>query len=161
MGSSIGNLNRLEAADFLKGFSKILRGQDTMLIGIDACQDNDKVFRAYNDREGKTHQFLLNGLSHANRLSGREVFRKGDWEVIGEYDEEAGRHQAFVSPLRDVMVEGIPVEAGERIRIEESYKYSLVQSTELWEKAQLIPQARFGDNLDQYRTFSPAYCPIR
>jgi len=160
MGSSIGNLKRLEAADFLKGFSKILRGQDTMLIGIDACQDRDKVFHAYNDREGKTHEFVLNSLSHANKLSGREIFRKGDWKVIGEYDEESGRHQAFISPVRDVMVEGVPVEAGERIRIEESYKYSLLQSTELWEKAQLVPQARFGDDLNQYRKSLPPICLI-
>jgi EasF-like predicted methyltransferase len=161
MGSSIGNLNRLEAADFLKGFSRILRDQDTMLIGVDACQDRDKVLHAYNDGEGKTHEFILNGLDHANTLSGREIFRKGEWKVIGEYDEEAGRHQAFVSPVRNVMVEGVSVEAGERIRIEESYKYSLIQSTELWEKAQLVSKARFGDSLNQYRKSSPTLFPIR
>lgn len=161
MGSSIGNLDRPEAAEFLKGFSEILRGQDTMLIGIDACQDGDKVFHAYNDSEGKTHEFILNGLIHANKLSGKEIFRKDDWEVIGEYDEKAGRHQAFISPVRDVMVERVPVEAREKIRIEESYKYSLIQSTDLWQKAQLVPRARFGNRNNQYRKSFPLFCYVR
>lgn len=150
MGSSIGNLNRTEAAEFLKDFADILRGQDTMLIGVDACQDKTKVYHAYNDKEGKTHDFVLNGLDHANRLMGYDVFKKGDWKVIGEYDEEAHRHQAFYSPMHDVVLEGTVVRAGEKIRIEESYKYSSQQSDELWQAAGLIQRAKFGDNASQY-----------
>ncbi len=78
MGSSIGNLDRTEAAQFLKGFSEVLQGQDSMLIGIDACQESDKVYHAYNDTRGVTHEFILNGLMHANKLMGKEVFRKED-----------------------------------------------------------------------------------
>lgn len=161
MGSSIGNFNRPEAAKFLKGFSGILGAQDTMLIGVDACQDPDKVFHAYNDREGKTHEFVLNGLVHANKLAGRTLFRKDDWEVIGEYDETAGRHQAFVSPIKDVLIEEIPIKAGERIRIEESYKYSLMQSTDLWQKLGLVSRARYGDRIDQYRKSAHANSLVR
>lgn len=151
MGSSIGNLNRGEAADFLKGFSEELQGQDFMLIGIDACQESDKIYHAYNDERGITHEFILNGLMHANKLMGEEVFRKEDYEVVGEYDEAAGRHQAFYSPVRDVMVEGTLIKAGERIRVEESYKYSLLQSNELWQRAGLMVQARFGNRINEYR----------
>ena len=111
MGSSIGNLSRTEAAGFLKGFTEILGDKDSMLIGIDACQDKDKVYRAYNDKEGTTLEFYYNGLINANKLLGKEVFRRADWKVIGEYDEDASRHQAFYSPVRDVVVEGIPSEA--------------------------------------------------
>lgn len=78
MGSSIGNLDRTEAADFLQDFSGALKGQDSMLIGIDACQESDKVYQAYNDKRGVTHEFILNGLMHANKLIGKEVFRKED-----------------------------------------------------------------------------------
>ena len=49
MGSSIGNLTREDAASFLQNYSSVLRTNDTMIIGIDACQDKNKVFRAYND----------------------------------------------------------------------------------------------------------------
>lgn len=151
LGSSIGNLNRTEAAHFLRRFTSILRNEDTMLIGIDACQDADKVYHGYNDCEGKTHEFVLNGLVHANRLLGKEAFRLEDWEVIGEYDAEAGRHQAFYSPARDVTVEGSLIKAGERIRIEESYKYSATQTKELWQTAGMWPRALFADRLGEYR----------
>lgn len=159
MGSSIGNFNRTQAADFLKCFSAVLGAHDTMLISVDACQDKDKIYNAYNDKEGKTHEFILNGLTHANRLMGNEVFRSADWQVIGEYNAEAGRHQAFVSPVGDVVVENVLIKAGERIRIEESYKYSLLQSTDLWHNAGLVPQARFGNRTDQYRKFMTALFP--
>lgn len=151
LGSSIGNLNRTEAANFLREFTSILSNEDHMLIGIDACQDPEKVYRGYNDREGKTHEFILNGLTHANRLLGKEAFRKEDWEVVGEYDVEAGRHQAFYRPTRDVEVEGSLIKAGERIRIEESCKYSATQSTKLWRAAGMVPRASFGDKVGEYR----------
>ena len=151
MGSSIGNLGRKEAGDFLKGFSEVLRSQDSMLIGIDACQESEKVYHAYNDKRGKTHEFVLNGLMHANKIMEKKVFGKDDWKVIGEYDEAAGRHQAFISPVRDVMVEGTLIKSGEKIRIEESYKYSLSQSNELWQHAGLTAQAIFGDRTNKYR----------
>ena len=154
LGSSIGNLDRKEAAHFLSQFSPILRAQDTMLIGIDACKDKDKVFHAYNDKDGKTHDFILNGLLRANTIMGQEIFRKDFWKVIGEYDEEAGRHQAFVVPLKDVAVGTAVIRAGEKVRIEESYKYSLPQSAELWDNAGLVPKARFGNRVNQYRRSS-------
>ena len=151
MGSSIGNLGRTEARDFLKGFSEVMQGQDSMLIGIDACQESERVYHAYNDKRGKTHEFLLNGLMHANQIMDKKVFRKDDWKVIGEYDEAAGRHQAFISPVRDVMIEGTLIKAGEKIRVEESHKYSLSQSNELWQHAGLTTQAIFGDRTNKYR----------
>ena len=151
MGSSIGNLSRTEAADFLKDFSRILGDEDSMLIGIDACQDKDKVYHAYNDKEGTTLEFYYNGLINANNHLGKEIFRRADWKVTGEYDEDAGRHQAFYSPVRDVVVEGIFIKAGEKVKFEESYKYSLQQSSELWQRAGLMPRAIFGNRLDDYR----------
>lgn len=128
-----------------------------MLIGIDACQERDKVYHAYNEKRGKTHEFILNGLMHANKLMGKVIFRKEEWKVLGEYDEEAGRHQAFYSPVRDVVVEGTLIEAGEKIRVEESYKYSILQSNELWQRAGLMVQARFGNRINEYRQLAFYY----
>jgi L-histidine Nalpha-methyltransferase / hercynylcysteine S-oxide synthase len=61
------------------------------------------------------------------------AFDLQDWEVIGEYDRKAGRHHAFVSPLKNVIVDGVPIAKGERIRIEESYKFSREEIIELWD----------------------------
>ena len=151
LGSSIGNFDREEAAAFLNKFASVLGPQDSILIGIDGCQDKDRVYHAYNDREGKTHEFFRNGLSHANELIGREIFKSCDWDVLGEYDVAAGRHQAFCLPKKDFQFDGILFKAGERVRIENSYKYSAIQKERLWEGAGLVSNAEFGDGSGQYR----------
>ncbi len=37
-------------------------------------------YKAYNDERGTTRRFILNGLVHANRILGEEVFKAEDWE---------------------------------------------------------------------------------
>lgn len=141
LGSSLGNFKRHEAAPFLAGFGDAIQTGDTMLIGIDSCKDPSRVYHAYNDCENVTHEFILNGLKHANNLMGIEAFKLDDWEVIGEFDETAGRHHAFVAPLKDVVVQDVKIPKGERVRIEESYKYSREEILELWEGAGLAENA--------------------
>ena len=126
-----------------------------MLIGLDGCQDGAKVYHAYNDKEGKTHEFIRNGLVHANRLLGKEAFETEDWEVVGEYDEAAGRHQAFYYPTRDVHFDGIQFLVGERVKVEESYKYSARQAEILWEQAGLVARGAYGDGSGQYCKYAP------
>ena len=148
MGSSIGNFDRQEAAEFLKGFASILGSEDFMMIGIDACQDAAKIYAAYNDR--KTHEFYRNGLTHANRLLGKEAFKQGDWNIIGEYDTVAGRHQAFFVPVMTLKIDDVFFPTGERVRIENAYKYSSLQCQRLWDAAGLREGAVYGDRTGQY-----------
>lgn len=49
LGSSIGNFTREEAVDFLKAID--LAEGDTMLIGVDGCDDGPEIEVAYNDPE--------------------------------------------------------------------------------------------------------------
>ncbi|KAK3488126.1 C-type lectin protein [Neurospora hispaniola] len=139
LGSSIGNFNRSDAAIFLKGFTDVLGPNDKMLIGVDACNDPARVYHAYNDKVGITHEFILNGLRNANEILGETAFIEGDWRVIGEYvyDEEGGRHQAFYAPTRDTMVMGELIRSHDRIQIEQSLKYSKEESERLWSTAGL------------------------
>jgi EasF-like predicted methyltransferase len=150
LGSSLGNFKRHEAAPFLAGFGDAIKPGDTMLIGIDSCKDPNRVYHAYNDSENVTHEFILNGLKHANRLMGNETFKSDEWEVIGEFDKQAGRHHAFVAPLKDVDIEGIRIPKGERIRIEESYKYSREEILELWEGAGLAENSVWSNSRGDY-----------
>lgn len=120
LGSSIGNFVPEAASEFLKQWNELLGQGDLMLLGLDGCLDPSKVFHAYNDRDGVTHDFTMNGLHHANRLIGYEAFDPEDWTATGEYDSVGNRHRAFVVPKRDVTVEGVLVKQGERVRIEES-----------------------------------------
>ncbi|KAF2275579.1 uncharacterized protein EI97DRAFT_433991 [Westerdykella ornata] len=139
LGSSLGNFKRHEVPPFLAGFRDAIQPGNSMLIGIDSCKDADRVYHAYNDKEGITHQFILNGLKNANRILGQPQFDLEKWEVIGEYDTASGRHHAFVSPCEDVMIDNVLIKQGERVRIEESYKYSHEEIVELWENAALTP----------------------
>jgi EasF-like predicted methyltransferase len=153
MGSSIGNFERHAASEFLASFSAVLQAGDTILIGIDACKDPEKVFHAYNDRHDVTHQFIRNGLIHANRLLGHEAFDHQQWRVVGEYDKVVGRHHAFVSPIQDVTVDGVRILADERIRIEESYKYSSLDTSRLFEGASLVEGGKWSNKLGDYGVF--------
>ena len=160
LGSSIGNFTYAEAAGFLKGFSGVLGSNDSMIIGVDACQDKDKVYRAYHDKEGKTHEFYLNGFAQANALLGKKVFELGKWDIVGEYDEAGGRHQAFYVPTTDTVVDGVCVKAGEKILFEESYKYSRPQSTELWRNSGFVAGEAFGNSTDDYRKLDLQPCSV-
>lgn len=139
LGSSIGNFDRKGAAEFLAGFGRVMSGADMIYIGVDTCMEPDKVYHAYNDSQGVTHQFILNGLTHANTLFPTPVFDPADWRVIGEYvyDQDGGRHQAFLAPVRDVTVLGQKIKAFERVKIEESYKYSVPGTRNLWQNSGL------------------------
>jgi EasF-like predicted methyltransferase len=150
LGSSIGNFSRHEAAKFLSQFSGILNPDDTLLLGIDACTNPDKVYHAYNDRQGLTHDFILGGLKQANTLLGYDAFDIAKWHVIGRYDSETDRHEAFVSPNEDVTVEGAFIRAGEQVRIEESYKYNSAQSEQLWSDAGLTEGAKWTNSEGDY-----------
>lgn len=150
LGSSLGNFRREEVPPFLTGFRNALQPGDTMLIGIDSCKHPERVFHAYNDRDNVTHDFTLNGLKHANRIMGYTAFQLEDWEAIGAYNEKAGGHQAFVSPLKDVEIDGIPISKGERIRIEESYKYSREEVQRLWDEAGLVANTIWSNSRGDY-----------
>ncbi|KAI8624488.1 C-type lectin protein [Xylariaceae sp. FL1651] len=145
MGSSIGNFSRSEAAFFLRGFADVLQSQDSLLVGVDSCINPPKVFHAYNDQEGITHEFILNGLRHANEVLDEPAFKLEDWRVIGEYvyDKEGGRHQAFYSPVRDTVVMGETIKAHERIQVEQSFKYSEEGYEDLWRSAGVLEAGRW------------------
>lgn len=89
----------------------------------------------------------MNGLTHANEILGEEIFHLPDWKVIGEYvyDEEGGRHQAFVAPVRETTVFGSVIMPHERVKIEQSLKYSCAG----FEKLSVAAGLREIDSWDQ------------
>ncbi|KAH8681443.1 C-type lectin protein [Xylariales sp. PMI_506] len=163
MGSSIGNFSHGEDALFLKGFADVLQPSDTFLLGLDSCANPTKVYHAYNDREGVTHdgerranvcayRFILNGLRNANKVLGSEVFKPDEWRVIGEYvyDGEGGRHQAFYSPIHDTVVLGDTIKTHERIQVEQSLKYSMDSAQKLYTAAGMVEIDRWMTDGDEY-----------
>lgn len=143
LGSSIANMDREDSSAFLKKFP--MNPGDTWVIGIDRRKDAFKIWRAYNDSQGVTREFELNGLRNANKILGSEEFKEEDWEYVGEYDALEGRHEAWFVPLNDVNVCGVDFKKGEKILVERSYKYGKREVQELWEQSGVVEVGRWSD----------------
>ncbi len=150
LGSSMGNFSRSEAAKFLHQFSQVLGPQDTLIVGLDSCQDAHRIFHAYNDSKGVTEAFYRNGLTHANRLLGHEGFKQDQWDVVGRYDEKLHCHDAHYAALLDVDLNGIQIPKGTKCHLEQAYKYTNKQLTNLWQASGLIHQAAFANEKGDY-----------
>jgi dimethylhistidine N-methyltransferase len=134
-GSSIGNLEPQEAVQFLKNTAPLL-GQGDLLIGVDLKKDTAILEAAYDDAKGISAQFALNLLSRMNR------------ELAANFDLANFSYEAFYNPIgriemylvslinQVVHIGDVPIsfQAGERLKTENSYKYSL---SEFQEVAQL------------------------
>jgi len=102
-------------------------------------------------------RFILNGLRHANEILGETAFVEEEWRVIGEYvfDGEGGRHQAFYAPLRDTTVLGEVIRPYDRIRVEQSHKFSAVEAQKLWSLAGMTETEQWRHD-DEYGKHTPA-----
>lgn len=125
-----------------------------MLVGLDGCKEGDKVYKAYNDPQGLTERFIMCGLANANGVLGDEYFKLDEWEYIGEWNAEHGRHQAFYSPKVDIIfqgkLKGVCVKKGEKINVEYSYKFDDKDSRILWEEARVIEGAQWANEKGDY-----------
>lgn len=125
-GSTIGNLEPVEATSFLRNARQLLGDDGALVLGVDLKKDPQRLHDAYNDSAGVTAAFTLNLLRRMNR------------ELHATFDLAAFAHEAFYNPvegrieiyfrsLRDqsVLVAGrrFDFAAGERVHTEYSYKY--------------------------------------
>jgi L-histidine N-alpha-methyltransferase len=132
LGSNVGNLDRLAAAQFLRVIRGTLTAPDSLLIGIDLRKDRPVLERAYADSRGVTADFNLNLLVRINRELGGH-FRLEAFEHRAVYNEEAGRIEMYLVSKQNqrVRVDNLNLEIalahGEAIHTENSYKYSLAE----------------------------------
>jgi dimethylhistidine N-methyltransferase len=127
-GSTIGNFGPEAATELLRRFAALGGPEAGLLIGVDLAKDASLVEPAYNDRRGITAAFNLNLLARINRELGAD-FPLDGFRHYAFYDTELGRIEMHLVSLRAVNVKignvSIAFEAGESIRTECSYKYSL------------------------------------
>lgn len=150
MGSSIGNFTRESAARFLANFKDALTSSDFILVGVDGCQQPVRVYRAYNDTPRVTEKFYRNGLSHANAILGYDAFKQDEWQIEGLYDEKLNKHQASYVALTDINTGNFSFRKGEKIHLEDAFKYSEAESDELFHWAGLIPQMAYSNSTSDY-----------
>lgn len=158
LGSSLGNFAPNDAAEFLKSYAHAIGPTDHILIGLDACQDPERVFLAYNDKAGITTRFYENGLENANRLLGYSAFQLEDWKIGTEYSKADQKHHAWYVAQRTIKTKDFSVQAGEIVLLEESWKFPRERQADIWRDAGLTKQMLFTNSSEDYQLhlLSPA-----
>ncbi|KAJ7256826.1 DUF323 domain-containing protein [Mycena haematopus] len=157
LGSSLGNFSRVEAVDFLRSLPLRPGSGDTLLIGMDHDNEKELIEEAYNDRKGYTKKFVMNGLKGAGRVLGDEtLFDEENWEYINNYDVAERRHEAFFKAKRSHSVvvpstkETISFVQNEKVKIEQSFKFSEVDAHKLFIESGFRSIQRWTDSTSRY-----------
>jgi dimethylhistidine N-methyltransferase len=152
-GSTIGNFEPEDAAEFLRQAARILGPGATMIVGVDRIKDKAVLDAAYDDAAGVTAKFNLNVLARMNR------------ELGGNFDLASFRHRAFYNAeshriemhLESLKSQSVTVAGrtfsfakGETIHTENSYKYTVESFRALAGEAGWRPAATWTDAKDYF-----------
>jgi dimethylhistidine N-methyltransferase len=159
-GSTIGNFGPAEATALLRGIVGLCGPGGGLLIGVDLKKDARILHRAYNDALGVTAAFNLNLLARINReLDG--TFHLDRFCHHAFYNQQAGRIEMHLISLaaQEVRIGGVRLSfaAGESIRTEYSYKYSLEEFAALASRAGLAGEQVW---MDAERLYSVQYLRV-
>ena len=126
-GSTLGNFEPDEAADFLRRIGRLCGDGGGLLIGVDLQKDRAVIEAAYNDSQGVTAEFNLNLLVRANRELGAD-FDLQRWRHRAIYNSSEGRIEMYlISETPQVVhIDGraFSFQVGEKILTEYSYKHT-------------------------------------
>ncbi|MGG6296804.1 L-histidine N(alpha)-methyltransferase [Leptolyngbya sp. AN02str] len=132
-GSSIGNLEPDDVVQFLKNAAIFLNPNGDFLIGVDLKKDKAILEPAYDDAKGVSAAFALNLLERINRELGAD-FDLNQFEYQATYNSIGRIEMNLVSCIDQVIHLGdtaISFRAGETLRTENSYKYTIHEFQEL------------------------------
>ena len=130
LGSTIGNFERSEMAQFLQEVRARLRPGDALLLGTDLEKSESRMTLAYDDPLGVTAAFNLNLLARINRELGGDFVIQG-FAHQALYNRSERRIEMHLRSRCDQEVfirdAGIAVRfrAGETIWTESSHKFEL------------------------------------
>ena len=153
-GSTIGNLRPDKAIAFLASWADRLGPGSVMVVGVDLRKDSAILEPAYDDAQGVTAAFSKNLLVRANRELGAD-FDPDAFSHRARYDAASGRIEIHLESLADQTAHipgkdggdvAIPLAQGERIHVEDSYKYSLEGFKTLARAAGFRPTAHWTDD---------------
>jgi dimethylhistidine N-methyltransferase len=149
-GSTIGNFEPHEAADFLRSAGKLLGTGSVLVIGVDLVKAPDVLHRAYNDSAGVTAAFNLNLLARINCELGAN-FDLAAFAHKAFYNREESRIEMHLMSTRrqEVKLNGttIAFQIGETIHTENSYKYSISSFQALARGSGWLPLETWTDGM--------------
>jgi dimethylhistidine N-methyltransferase len=155
LGSNVGNLDRVEAARFLRELGSCLAPVDRVLVGIDLRKSKRLLEAAYDDSRGVTARFDANVLARINSELQAD-FDLGRFRHVARYDDPEGRIEMHLESLGaqrvhiDALEIDVELEDGERIHTESSYKYSGEEISELARAAELELESQWLDSRSQF-----------
>ncbi|HVG39712.1 MAG TPA: L-histidine N(alpha)-methyltransferase, partial [Pyrinomonadaceae bacterium] len=136
LGSNIGNFDEREAEAFLRSLRRVMRTNDSLLLGADLKKEARVLEAAYDDALGVTAAFNLNLLARINRELGGD-FDLRAFKHRAPYNENAGRVEMYLESTRaqEVRLAHLDLRlrfaAGERVHTENSHKYDSAGLTAL------------------------------
>ena len=127
-GSTIGNMTREEAAEFLASARRLLGAQAIFLVGIDLVKPERELVAAYDDRVGVTAAFNKNLLARMNRELGA-TFDLDAFAHRAIWNAKESRIEMHLESRRDQEVEvagrRFRFRAGETLHTENSHKFTV------------------------------------
>ncbi|KAL4443671.1 hypothetical protein ABPG75_011408 [Micractinium tetrahymenae] len=127
LGSSVGNFSPGEAADFLAALRAAAGERSQLLLGADRWKSGGVLRQAYDDSQGVSAAFIVNGMHHVLRTLGHPD--AGDPSLF-QYDPVVNAKlqqvEMWVGATRRVadVLPGLHIEAGERVLVEISRKFT-------------------------------------
>ncbi len=126
-GSTIGNLDRDQAIQFLSAARERLAPGALFILGVDLVKDPAVLVAAYDDAQGVTAAFNRNVLVRANREVGTDFDIDG-FEHLALWNGEQSRMEMHLRAVRDQRVSVgdrvFDFAAGETIHTESSRKFT-------------------------------------
>ena len=128
-GSTIGNLSREEADQFMIDLGGIMQPDEILLLGLDMVKEKNVLEAAYNDSRGITALFNLNILTVVNHIADTD-FNPEQFSHLAFYNAEAARIEMHLRAGEQLMIssphleEPITVEQEETIHTENSHKFT-------------------------------------
>lgn len=129
LGSTLGNISRQGADQFLKNLKSLMRPGDRFILGLDMVKDVEVVEAAYNDKQGVTEDFNKNILNVINKIAGTD-FNPEHFEHEAFYNPNEKRIEMHLKAIHDVSISSsrfprkITLEKGETIHTENSHKFT-------------------------------------
>jgi dimethylhistidine N-methyltransferase len=141
-GSTIGNLERPAAVEFLKCCRHVVGRDGAMLVGVDLKKDPRLLHAAYNDAHGVTASFTMNLLTRMNRELDAD-FDLAKFVHDASYNPVEGKVEIFIRSLAEQVVtvagKRFHFRRGEGIHTEDSCKYSVAEFQALASRAGFAP----------------------
>ena len=152
-GSTIGNFDQSDQHGVLERFSMLAGEDGLLLVGFDLVKDIPQMERAYNDAAGVTAEFNLNVIDRLGSDFDIGIDRE-DFEFLAEWNDDLQAIVSYLYTLREVRIElpggTLALHRGDRIRTEESHKYTSERIERLASKCRLRVVDEWRDANDHF-----------